>query len=109
VGEPGSEMLTAVALRVLLGLQLLFSCVMITWVTYLQHRHDSNPKQVVGAILWGVAYWLKSVLIVLAVVYGPERYHWVTSYSLFGLAVFAIGDTGLAFLFALPRPPEVIP
>jgi len=106
VAELSDEMLMGMTLRVLLGLQLLVSCVLITWITYLQHRHDSSPKQVVGAILWGLAYWLKSVLIVLSVIYGPERHHWVVPYALFGLAVFAIGDTGLAFLFILPKPPE---
>ena len=83
----------------LLVAQLLFSSSATSYVGYLRERL-SPRKQVWGAILWGTSYWLKSALIAVAIIYGPEKHHWVVPYALAGGATFAIGDAGLLLLWS---------
>lgn len=89
-------------------MQLVYSCIVATWVTYLQNRHRKDSKTIVGASMWTAAYWLKSAIIAAAIVYGPERNHWVMLYAILAAGIYAIGDVGLLFLSS-PRKWNAVP
>lgn len=86
--------------RVVLVVQLMFSCVGTSLVTYNQNLGIKNWRNIAGTILWAMAYWAKSGLIVIAIIYGPEKHHWVLQYTTLAIVVFAAGDLGLYFLMA---------
>jgi hypothetical protein len=67
-------------------------------VTYRQHKKDAVPKRVVGAVLHTSCYWLKSALIAVAIIYGPEKHQWIVIYGLLAWFIYLIGDAGLYLL-----------
>lgn len=95
-------MIWAEILRWLLAGQLLFSASSTFYVT-LRREQLSSQSRKLGAICWGISYVGKSALIAVAIIYGPEKNHWVALYAVLAMGIFGIGDAGLLLLWSETR------
>jgi hypothetical protein len=85
----------------LLLAQLIFSSSATSYVGYFREKQlGKRYGTPLGASLWGVSYWAKSALIAVAIIYGPERGHWVELYAIIGALAFGIGDLGLVLMWS---------
>jgi predicted lysophospholipase L1 biosynthesis ABC-type transport system permease subunit len=90
-----------------LVLQLVFSSTATSYVGLRRAIRQGFSARTWGAILWGAAYWFKSALIAIAIIYGPERNHWTILYAALAGITFAIGDIGLLLLWTRLRAQDV--
>ena len=84
--------------------QLMFSCIAATLVTIRQHRFRRSRLETAGAILWMGGFWLKSVLIVVAVIFGVKA--WVMGFVIAAACIFAMGDVGMICLLTVSERHE---
>lgn len=85
--------------------QLIYSS-SATFAVTVQRERLASRRRKLGAALWGTSYVTKSALIAMAILWAPEKNHWVVLYALLGMAIFGIGDAGLLLLWSEERSPK---